>query len=953
MPLSVTGVPLDILALIKESQSQHGVRNEDFARYHRYLTARIATLRRQTRTQQLPASTKMAAVAAKKQRAQQQQEGGGASYHKDISAEVVMGMADISIGLMMGGAEGNQEATPLHRALAVALSLCPSRRSKAMTIAAAAGAATANTPTVGGALVTPADNSSFAYSPSNNNSSGAADDEAAQLRHQNQLAAAATASISKAPGGKYLELLVLNAERCWAEYEASMRPGTVPLANGGFAPPTPALARKRLNKAVKWCEKLEALVGALAEKAVGGSTGKDDAEAPATAALIALVEYVAGCCRGYAADMRAKCANSHGSFPDTAVALVVSRESFLTAATALCSKALVAALPTSGAIASEAVVALEQAHALLVAKVAELDDRITLLHSSSLNDDVDPDDHSAVVATVAAFRKNVAASAAVPAFVIATATTSATTSKDSTTVAAKPQYITLGGSISWFGRGGNNGIVEVPVHNLRVKASLRSAGLTDPTNIARALTALPAASTTKESAQPALPPLIGLACQRRVGELFDRTIHNLNDALAHARQEGRSVDGAEKKAASQVLLLYLQYQITRKTADRALFLLEVLLRRLLHVQHYIKSKHSSGASAAMVSAIQLAKGYLKLKGVSRVELVQGTSGSVRHYTPAKSKVPVVHPSEMAKMFEAAIRSLDELSHLPGIDGGNAISVSTSSSPSLSLTMEELLAEQASMCKIGQLLCAGASWHLLGVAPSPTASTEDPAAAATAEVAIPQAMQTLSRASQGLEALQQQAASSGKSGHGVLLVTRVGEEVAAANSGAVIAPFFSLTVADSCGLPSVFSPAVVGHLIDSLLISITVALNQAKQAATSSGTSSNGNASAVDRLCSTSPASVFGSLGHLSKMGAAAASIVPFFPASPMPLVPKPVSIDVASTFVTLPRGKKSAASNNAPKATTAPSKGTTTSSGGKTKPAEKEAAGAGGGWLGGWGWKKQ
>eukprot|EP00658_Telonema_sp_P-2_P047942 TRINITY_DN36499_c0_g1_i1.p1 TRINITY_DN36499_c0_g1~~TRINITY_DN36499_c0_g1_i1.p1 ORF type:complete len:209 (+),score=67.72 TRINITY_DN36499_c0_g1_i1:1068-1694(+) len=196
--------------------------------------------------------------------------------------------------------------------------------------------------------------------------------------------------------------------------------------------------------------------------------------------------------------MKAKCAAAHNDNVLTADSLIAARGAYLTAAKALSNPKLLAHLPTATAtssqLASEAVVSLEQTHALLLAKISELDDRVILVESTTNKDDVDAEDRAAVSAAISAFRSGPHGGAA-PTFVIAS--TSVAGSSSTAATINPSTFITLGGSISWFGGDRKSGAVtQIPVHNLRVKACLRQASTYDPTNIARKLTALPVTSKT-------------------------------------------------------------------------------------------------------------------------------------------------------------------------------------------------------------------------------------------------------------------------------------------------------------------------------------------------------------------------------------------------------------------------------------------------------------------------
>eukprot|EP00658_Telonema_sp_P-2_P064239 TRINITY_DN5315_c0_g1_i7.p1 TRINITY_DN5315_c0_g1~~TRINITY_DN5315_c0_g1_i7.p1 ORF type:complete len:187 (-),score=83.08 TRINITY_DN5315_c0_g1_i7:103-606(-) len=149
-----------------------------------------------------------------------------------------------------------------------------------------------------------------------------------------------------------------------------------------------------------------------------------------------------------------------------------------------------------------------------------------------------------------------------------------------------------------------------------------------------------------------------------------------------------------------------------------------------------------------------------------------------------------------------------------------------------------------------------------------------------------------------------------------------------------------TLADSTGLPTVLAPQSLTTLIDMQLMQLTIVVNASSSSGLSTSTGAHNNSGSFS-----SPASVFGGLAHLKSITnnntSSDSLLVPCFPAKPMPLVPKPVSIDIASIFISVPRGHssgtKSATATKSSSATTAPKK----AAGGEEK----------GGWLGGWGWK--
>eukprot|EP00658_Telonema_sp_P-2_P022670 TRINITY_DN19061_c0_g1_i3.p1 TRINITY_DN19061_c0_g1~~TRINITY_DN19061_c0_g1_i3.p1 ORF type:complete len:156 (-),score=38.38 TRINITY_DN19061_c0_g1_i3:42-509(-) len=117
------------------------------------------------------------------------------------------------------------------------------------------------------------------------------------------------------------------------------------------------------------------------------------------------------------------------------------------------------------------------------------------------------------------------------------------------------------------------------------------------------------------------------------------------------------------------------------------------MRRLTYTLNFIRTKAAIATKngSTTLDGTRLSKGYLKIKGATRSELVQGNT-AVRFYTAAnRCKVPVVSPSEMSHIYDIAIRSLEEMSHLPGVEGGGVVSLFSSESGGMVSSIEDLIA----------------------------------------------------------------------------------------------------------------------------------------------------------------------------------------------------------------------------------------------------------------------
>lgn len=141
-----------------------------------------------------------------------------------------------------------------------------------------------------------------------------------------------------ATDARHLMLLALYAERCWAEAEAMQvrlqakkeaRGGEANKPKGGVAPADQF--RKRLNKSVKWAEKLQAVASAVA-------TPRLQEE-----------------CTAYLKDAAGRCCAAHGNFKEAKEAFLVARATY-------------AGLRATSSEAQWVVIA---------SKINELDDRVT------------------------------------------------------------------------------------------------------------------------------------------------------------------------------------------------------------------------------------------------------------------------------------------------------------------------------------------------------------------------------------------------------------------------------------------------------------------------------------------------------------------------------------------------------------------------------------------------
>ncbi|RNF12236.1 signal recognition particle subunit SRP68 [Trypanosoma conorhini] len=166
--------------------------------------------------------------------------------------------------------------------------------------------------------------------------------------------------------------------------------------------------------------------------------------------------------------------------------------------------------------------------------------------------------------------------------------------------------------------------------------------------------------------------------QNKVLDLMDRRIGCLNDALAHARQDLRTLSDDRQKTELQLLVHYLLFQASYETLQRTLFMVDVYVRRFCATE---KSLSGGGSSGSISSAGGKNKVNTNLVGVG--------GKSKKDIPPSQYASPL----EIVRLYDAALETLGEMELLPGVAGRAEV--------------EEFTA----LCHAGKLLYMGEGWRI--------------------------------------------------------------------------------------------------------------------------------------------------------------------------------------------------------------------------------------------------
>lgn len=171
--------------------------------------------------------------------------------------------------------------------------------------------------------------------------------------------------------------------------------------------------------------------------------------------------------------------------------------------------------------------------------------------------------------------------------------------------------------------------------------------------------------------------LIPVGLQNRALDLMDRRIGSLNDALAHARKDLRTLSDEKQKTELQLLVHYLIFQVSYETLQRTLFMVEVHARRF-HATEKCLSGNNVDRSARTVSVIS---------GVGTGGIAGGKSR--KEIQPSQ----YASPMEIVRLYDAALETIGDMEMLPGVDGRSDVE------------------ENSALCRAGKLLYLGESWRI--------------------------------------------------------------------------------------------------------------------------------------------------------------------------------------------------------------------------------------------------
>ncbi|ESS68393.1 hypothetical protein TCDM_02774 [Trypanosoma cruzi Dm28c] len=166
---------------------------------------------------------------------------------------------------------------------------------------------------------------------------------------------------------------------------------------------------------------------------------------------------------------------------------------------------------------------------------------------------------------------------------------------------------------------------------------------------------------------------IPLGQQNKVLDLMDRRIGCLNDALAHARQDLRTLSDDRQKTELQLLVHYLLFHVSQETLHRTLFMAEVYIRRFCATEKSLSGGSSSSSGNNKINTHIYSSGFKNKKEI----------------TPSQYASPL----EIVRLYDTALETLGEMELLPGVAGR--------------ADLEELTA----LCRAGKLLYLGEGWRI--------------------------------------------------------------------------------------------------------------------------------------------------------------------------------------------------------------------------------------------------
>lgn len=211
-----------------------------------------------------------------------------------------------------------------------------------------------------------------------------------------------------------------------------------------------------------------------------------------------------------------------------------------------------------------------------------------------------------------------------------------------------------GTTLTWNGR-------VLGVASIRVKDALREA---------RSVPVEEAQAKLLETAGP-----IAVGQSNRVLDLLDRRINSYNDALAHTRQDLRSVpDGSALKTEMQLIVHYFLYQVSQETLRRTFFLAELYTRRFRATEQAISAARAAKSSTPH-GAQKPPTQKSKKSGISPTQFAS--------------------PLEVVRLYEAAANAVAQMELLPGVAGSDEVE------------------EMAAACRAGRLIFTGESWRVSG------------------------------------------------------------------------------------------------------------------------------------------------------------------------------------------------------------------------------------------------
>lgn len=469
---------------------------------------------------------------------------------------------------------------------------------------------------------------------------------------------------SNASSANHFLLLAFYAERCWSSAEAMQTllgdkggsagsrstgsgggsaggrpaPAVVGEKNvkGGFPPP--GQFRKRLNKAVKWAEKLVTLA-----EAVG-------------------CPRVQHQCQAYLAEVKGRCYLAHGNERSAKMEFQHAREIYydlLVASLTGSWKALQEGRSgTSSTTRRTETVSLaerkeEESRSVLQQKVYEMDDRVVYC-LQRLKEDVSAYSPPSVEAAIKLYE----------------ASTQKPVVEGSGAGDNERNELSTGGeafSSAWWWSGR-----PLTVYSMKIKDAVREAlavpveelerkalehHSTEDRNEKSASNDSHPSSSQLSGPRPSFLTLpankgmdvVPVGLVNRVLDALDRRIGYYNDALGHARQDLRAaVEETTHRTTLQLIVHYLLYHVAEGTLHRRLFLADMHARRFQATERALQYKAERGDGAAALTAPSGAK--LKKKN----EILP----------PSQYASPI----EVIRLYETAMETVEEMGLLPGVAG---------------------------------------------------------------------------------------------------------------------------------------------------------------------------------------------------------------------------------------------------------------------------------------------